>query len=220
MAARGARQSGFGVSRQEPADAAQRVRHVVRVRGQRLTDQLRPTDEALEVVDEPRYGTPPPPAPAGDPDHGKSRLQRLCEITPVILTVHVRSQQSALTPSGDWVQTTIRGEIVEVLKNTLSKSLSAGDEVALSGTGGEVIVGRQKIRAYDRGTSPWRYNSTYLVFAQSLQGDVYSAHNTGWLLDQGDFFASLTGGAGTVVPPTVEKDAVLRDIATCVRARQ
>ena len=216
-AAEGYEQASARAHEQAPS-AGGRIRWVDREPGTRLMDLLRANDGILEVVDQRPDGMPPPPAPPGHPDQGKSRLQLVCERAALIALVRVRSQQGALTVSGDWVDTTIRGEVVEIVKNAQPEPVAIGEEVVLTGIGGEVSVGRQTLRAYHNGDQLWQNGRTYLVLAFTRQGDVFSTFRGSWLLDDGESFVPTSSGHLWVAAPTMRKEPLLREIAGYARA--
>jgi len=211
--------SGFGAQPSVPVDS---VRTTTRTPGTRLDRLVQSTDSILEVVDEQEYGSPPPPAPPGDPNYGKSRLQLLTERSVVIALVTVTSQRGELTPSGDWVRNNIRSEVVSLLKNSTTTPLSAGDTITFTANGGEVSNGRQTIRARHRGAKLWDDGRTYLVFVRGSESEagrtVFSTVSTQWLLDEGDTFTHIAPGEA-IVAERSKRDAILSEISLYSQGR-
>lgn len=186
-----------GVEQGSTAGRAQLVRTVSYKRGRRLDSLLRPSDEVLEVIDEQPYGLPPPPPPPGYPGHGKPELQRRVEATPFIALVRITRLEGSLTRAGDWVRTTVHGEVRHVYKARSEASLADGT-VTLMARGGEVRVGRQRIRARHHSASFLEREAEYLVFA--LPAESGSPSSTGaldtgaWYRVDGDDLISVATG--------------------------
>jgi hypothetical protein len=193
------------------------VRRVARERGRRLETLLRPTDDVLEVIDEQPYGTPPPPPPPGYPGHGKPELQRQVEGAPLVALVHVERLEGAPTEGGDWVRTTAHCTISHLYKAI--QELRAGEGgIRLTTLGGEVHIGRQRIRARHHSASALAIGADYLVFAVPIdtgaQGALGVVETGVWYRVEGNELVSVATGVRREAAP------MLADIANYVTAER
>ena len=193
----GAKPDAESDARGNLAVQAESVRRVARERGRRLERLLRPPDDVVEVVDEQPYGTPPPPPPPGYPGHGKPELQRRVERAPFIALVRVERLEGAPTQDGDWVRTTAYCTISHLYKAI--PELRVGERgVSLTALGGEVRIGRQRVRARHHSASFLAIGAEYLVFALSVDGGTQGASgavDTGtWYRVEGNDLVSVATG--------------------------
>lgn len=208
---------GGGPRSVSQTEQAESVRRVGRERGRRLETLLRPPDDVLEVIDEQPYGTPPPPPPPGYPDHGKPELQRQVEDAPLIALVRVERLEGALTRSGDWVQTTAHCTTSHLYKTI--PELPAGEAgISLTTLGGEVRIGRQRVRARHHSATFLTIGADYLVFALPIDG---RAQVTGGAVDTGAWYR-VEGNELVSVATGVRREAapMLADITKYATAEQ
>lgn len=193
------------------------VRKVSRERGRRLESLLRPSDDVVEVIDEQPYGLAPPPPPPGYPGYGKPELQRRVEAAPFVALVRIEKLEGELTASGDWVRTTAHCKVSQLFKALPELNFAAGG-VTLKAVGGEVRIGRQRVRARHHSASFLATGAEYLVFALPIEaGDRYAggALETGtWYHVEGNELASVATGERH------EAASLLADIAKYVLAER
>jgi hypothetical protein len=146
---------GGGGTRLSRAVQAESVRKVGRERGRRIESLLRPFDDVVEVIDEQPYGLAPPPPQPGYPGYGKPEVQRRVEATPFIALVRIEKLEGELTASGDWVRTTVHCKISQLFKALPELNVAVG-AVTLRAVGGELRIGRQRVRARHTRHRSWR----------------------------------------------------------------
>jgi hypothetical protein len=188
---------GGGGTRLSRAVQAESVRKVGRERGRRIESLLRPFDDVVEVIDEQPYGLAPPPPPPGYPGYGKPEVQRRVEATPFIALVRIEKLEGELTASGDWVRTTVQCKISQLFKALPELNVAVG-AVTLRAVGGEVRIGRQRVRARHHSASFLASGAEYLVFALPIEtGNRYASGvlETGaWYHVEGNELVSVATG--------------------------
>ena len=187
--------SGFGVSsKTEERQTGQRS--VKLKKGKSLVDELRPNDETLILVDEDPPGLPPPPAPPGSPDFGKTTLQLKAEASRAVIEVEVISVSSSLNPAKTEITSTVTGEIHTVIAGSVDTPLNIGQQVNILTLGNEITLGRQKIKTVRSGMlRDIEIGRRYLVFITKSPKTqpLLEAPISDWLLVNGDRVQPLTG---------------------------
>lgn len=131
--------------------------------GKRIVDYLEP-GEADVVVE--RFDFPPdyvlPP--------GFSQLGWATVLRPVALTVSLDRVGGAVTADQTWIESTLTGTVVQVLKNSSPVRLSPGSPVALVALDGVIAVGSRRVEARGHGRKAFE-RGTYLVLASVRESD-------------------------------------------------
>ena len=135
------------------------VRRVVRRLSVPITSLLRPGETRLVVV---YRGTPPLLAYA---PRGTSEAAWLTRISRVVMRVRVVSRQSMLTPNEDWIETSVKMKILQVLKFTGRRSFHVGQEVSIMEPGGSLDLEGRQIDAIVEYGRRKEVGKEYLIFA-------------------------------------------------------
>jgi hypothetical protein len=133
-------------------------RQTRRTAGQRLTDLVRPGDQPVVVVDtsdRPLYVLPPPET---------SMLEWKTQLADAIVVVEVKNKQSYLSQAGDWIQSEITAEVLQVLK-VPREGLAVGRRVSLWEAVGALLVNGTRVSAVVPSDRPMRVGARYLMFS-------------------------------------------------------
>lgn len=136
---------------------SQDIRVVNAKMGGRLEDLLRPDDKILEVVRYENYYM-------GGHDDPLTELRFLTRHSEAVVTLTALATDSRLTNDGDWIESTMRGEVIDVLKNTGVFQVSPGTLLSLPYDGGEVTIDERTVRARSIPTDLPQPGRRYLYF--------------------------------------------------------
>jgi hypothetical protein len=133
--------------------------------GGRLKDLLRADDRVVEVQRLEHFYV-------GGKDDPLEELRFLTQHSEAVVTLEARDLRSQLSKNEDWVESTMTGEIVEVLKNTGTFLLSPGTLLSLPYEGGEVQIDGKTVRARANPTDHPQVGHRYLYFLFDDAGEL------------------------------------------------
>lgn len=143
------------------ADRPQGVREVRAQAGVPITSLLTATDIELRVIE------PYPIGATSGPPPGEHVLEVMTRASQYVALVKVSVMKSHLTSDGTWIDADATLSPLKILK---SVGLRQAGPLTVRMRGGDLIVGRQLIRAMRAGVSQMREGETYLVFVEQTTG--------------------------------------------------
>lgn len=157
------------VRRQTPVPGPEQPRVQSR-RGTPLASLVKPGQSTLVVEKDqsPPLAVEPPP--------GVGQLEWLTSLAPVVLIVQVEKIVPALTPAGDWIESTVHAPVEEVLKSA-PLTLSPGPAIRFRQDGGRMRIAGTDVRAVLPWTDSFEAGERYLIFAEAVSGpDVFTVN--------------------------------------------
>lgn len=187
--------NGFGVVPKAAAEARARVESQEKIRrvehrtNRKITDELRAEDQIVEVEDWRPAGLAPLP-----PD-GQTPVEYLTKLVPVVAVLRVTDVEGRISKNGLWVDSTVRSELVEVLKSPPDVPLYNGSSISFVSPGGEAKLGTQTIRVRTRDSGFFEVGHTYLVFIRKLDGAWWATVEEAALLEEATVRPLAASGA-------------------------
>jgi hypothetical protein len=184
------------------------ARQVRRQRGVPITSLLRPSEKQL-VVRFDRF-----PDGMADPLPGVSYSAWLTQLSDVVMRARVESRESALTSDQDWINTSVRAKVLQILKWTGRRSFAEGQEVSFLEEGGGLDLGGRQIDAIVEWADRCEVDKEYLIFAElNADNDLVVGPGSTYEIVSGKTFRSLLKTARDADSiPKSSVNSVLEDI--------
>jgi hypothetical protein len=153
-------------STQEPIPAGSR--EISFHRGRDLATVLEPGDKSVRVV---RSVFPPITGPEPNPAREVEALTTMAE---AVAQVRVIQKDGAFTADRDWIDSRVTVTVTDLLKESASVPLQTGSRLSFSERGGSLTLQGTLITAIVPWEIPTAIGSDYLVFLESVVGEVWT----------------------------------------------
>ena len=159
---------GAAYSAQERPEEPPKQSRAISQKDRPLEQLIRPGQRLL-VVEKDQS----PPLTIQPPSPTTGQLEWFAKRTPLVLVIRVHSVVPKLTPTGDWIQSTVHATVEKALKST-SEVVSPGQAFRFSQDGGEMIIRGTTVRAVLPYANLFEAGQRYLVFTEPSKGnDTY-----------------------------------------------
>lgn len=208
---------GFGVVPKAAEEARAQIEGQKRVRkidyepNKKLRDELRTDDDILEIENWRPAGTAPLPP------NGQTPIEYLTKQVPLVAVLKVTGLEGQLSRNGDWVDTTVASELVQVLKTSVSSPLYNGSPFSFVSPGGEARVGKSVVRVKSQNDEFFEVGRTYLVFVRQLDGQWWATIEE--TASIGDVIVQPLAAGGAHNFKVRDKQAILAEINTYALVR-
>lgn len=128
-----------------------------------------------------------------DPPPGMSEVEWITQLADVVMRVRVESRESKLTPDQDWIKTSVRTKILQVLKPTGRRSFDVGQEASFLEEGGSLDLQGRQIDAIIEWADRFEVGKEYLIFAMlDSANDLLVGASSSYEIVSGTAFRSLS----------------------------
>lgn len=132
-----------------------------------VASRIRGDDSSVEIVP----GSAPP---LYDAPGDRTPIEANTSESDAVAVIRVTAKRGVLTPGRDWINSHISADVVNVIKNTASQSLSVGSRIEFTDpAGGALMVGTVRVSARVEGAGQFEPGETYLVFFQSFNQTLF-----------------------------------------------
>lgn len=108
-----------------------------------------------------------------EPPAGVGQLEWLTSLSPVVLLIRVERIVPQLTPTADWIKSTVHASVEQILKSA-PVTMSPDHPIRFVQDGGEMQLSGARVRALLSWADSFQVGQRYLVFADPTQDpDLY-----------------------------------------------
>jgi len=149
------------------------------------------------------------------PPEGTGQLEWIASGVPFVLIIRIEGMTPMLTSQRDWVTTTVRARVEQIIKKRSEAPLAVGQVIQFSQDGGEITLDGVRVKARVPWTESFQPGARYLVFAEYLgTPDLHISPNTSYEIDAHDTLKALALEG----PATAETNLPLSSALTRIRA--
>lgn len=127
-----------------------------------------------------------------NPPQGTRQLEWMTSLVPLVMVIRIDALDPILRPPDeDWVTTTVRARVEEIVKKRGEAPLSVGDSIQFTQDGGDITINGVRVLARVPWSDNFQLGGRYLVFADYVGTDVRVDPQSSYQVDAQDALRAL-----------------------------
>ena len=134
-----------------------------------------------------------------EPPNGMGQLEWMTQGSPYVVVARVKGLKPSLTPTEDWISTTVLAEIEAVIKEPERNSAGVGTTIEFPQDGGRMTISGVRVHAQLPWATEFAVDEQYLLFARRDQpeGTWRVSHPASYRIGSDQRLVSLARDVGT-----------------------